>query len=153
MVITIHDADMFDFGFDVYVNPVNTQGVMGAGLAKRFLEEFPTILKPYRNACSNGSLKIGRLLPIQVDKKVVICFPTKDHWKDPSQLAFVESGLTALASLLTKHLPRSTVGIPALGCGLGGLNFNEVEHLIYHYLDPVPAQCTVFSPAKKLLGA
>lgn len=35
------------------VNPVNTVGVMGKGLAKTFRERYPEIYEPYRQACHN----------------------------------------------------------------------------------------------------
>lgn len=152
----MYDADMFDYGFDIYVNPVNTKGVMGAGLAKRFAKEFPEIVETYRSECQAGTFKIGTILPIQTKDKIVVCFPTKDHWKDPSKLEYIEAGLKQFADFLRIYNyprgPHPTIGMPALGCGLGGLNFEDVEPLIIQYLDPLPAQVTLFCniPTKQL---
>jgi O-acetyl-ADP-ribose deacetylase (regulator of RNase III) len=56
----------------------------------------------------------------------MICFPTKDHWRNPSRLTSILNGLTSLASACKGREIRS-VAVPALGCGLGGLDWLEVR--------------------------
>lgn len=59
---------------------------------------------------------------------------TKDHWKDPSQIGWVESILEDLTHRLTMVREPMTVCLPAIGCGLGGLPWDPVHDLIYYWL-------------------
>ncbi len=52
--------------------------------------------------------------------RLIINFPTKRHWRGRSRLADIESGLDDLRRVLIERDIRS-VALPALGCGLGGL--------------------------------
>lgn len=55
--------------------------------------------------------------------------PTKLHWRDPAKLRYVEAGLADMSRALAE-LRVQSVAVPALGCGLGGLYWADVEPLI-----------------------
>ena len=132
-VTVIAGGDIFDGTADILVNPVNTQGKMGAGLAKQFRTRYPEIDAPYRHDCRSGDLVIGTIGAYPThDGKTVICLPTKIHWQNPSRLSYIQSGLTALARWTELQDCRDrTIAIPPLGCGLGGLDWAEVGPLIH----------------------
>jgi O-acetyl-ADP-ribose deacetylase (regulator of RNase III) len=67
----------------------------------------------------------------------VINFPTKAHWKSKSKLEYIEQGLDSLKAEV-KHLELQSVAIPALGSGLGGLPWQQVELLLQEYLADMP---------------
>jgi len=120
---------------DALVNPVNCVGVMGKGLAKEFKERFPENFKVYKMLCENKELKPGKLL-VHYNKynpKYIINFPTKDHWKEKSKLDYIEKGLKTLCIQVNKFKICS-ISIPALGCGLGGLKWEDVYKLIVQYM-------------------
>lgn len=81
-------TDLFRSLAQTLVNPVNTTGVMGAGLAKTFKELLPGMYKEYRKLCLGGQLVIGKLFVYHVPGdagQVVVNFPTKDNWRNPSE--------------------------------------------------------------------
>jgi O-acetyl-ADP-ribose deacetylase (regulator of RNase III) len=63
----------------------------------------------------------------------VINFPTKDHWRNPSKLEYIEKGLADLKQCV-RSIGLTSVAIPALGCGLGELDWPSVKARI-HLLD------------------
>lgn len=72
-------GNIFDSGAQIIVNPVNCQGIMGAGLALAFWNRFPEIRAAYRNACYNRFLVPGKIqLLLREEIPHVLNFPTKD---------------------------------------------------------------------------
>lgn len=131
------------------VVPVNCVGVMGKGLAKVFAERFPEIVPGYQKSCDLRWTRPGRIqtLPIQAVENLwsmAILFPTKDHWRNPSKIEYIERGLKRMAQM-AMFMP-SEVHIPALGCGLGGLIWSDVEPLLHHYLGDAPFESYCYPP-------
>lgn len=121
--------DLLKTKAEALVNPVNCVGVMGAGLARQFRDKFPDNYVAYLKACENKSLVVGKVFPFRCGSKLIINFPTKKHWKNPSKLDYIKEGLPALKSTLELYRIKS-VAIPMLGCGFGGLNWTDVKPLI-----------------------
>ena len=112
------------------VNPVNCVGVMGKGLALQFKEEYPDNYSAYRKACLSGEVTPGSMfLYEEKSGKLIINFPTKDNWQNPSELSYIDKGLDDLVRTIQEKNIKS-VAIPAIGCGLGGLDWNVVLPLI-----------------------
>lgn len=135
-------GDIFNMRTQALVNPVNTVGVMGAGLALEFKRQFPQNFLRYKLACSSGDFGIGKVLATAEKGKIIINLPTKEHWRNPSQLSYVKSGTEALAEFVRKKRIES-VALPLLGCGLGGLDFFEVKILMDEILTAV-SECEWF---------
>ncbi len=68
--------------------------------------------------------------------RLIINFPTKDHWRRHSRLEYIESGLDDLVRVINEQQIRS-IAVPALGCDLGGLNWSEVRPRIERALGAV----------------
>jgi O-acetyl-ADP-ribose deacetylase (regulator of RNase III) len=75
----------------------------------------------------------------------MICFPTKQHWKDSSNLPDIELGLIALRKAILEN-DFDGVAVPALGCGLGGLDWEDVRPLIFHHLSNLNTPIEVYEP-------
>ena len=114
-------GDIFALPAHTIVNPVNCVGVMGRGLALQFKRRHPDA---YR---------------------AIAHFPTKRHWRDPSRLDDIRTGLDDLAAAIARRAIPS-IAIPPLGCGLGGLPWQDVEPLIVAALAPLPATVIVLQP-------
>lgn len=129
----IHEVSgsIFESEAVALVNPVNTVGVSGKGLALQFKQKFPRAFDQYSSACFIGAVRPGLVLAVRYPKsnKYIIHFPTKRHWRSPSRIEDIESGLVGLIDVLREEGIQS-VAIPALGCGLGGLNWKAVKQLI-----------------------
>lgn len=131
MIVTFKQGDIFQSECSTLVNPVNCVGVMGKGLAKQFAERYPYCVPTYMQACRDGMLWPGRVLNSHGLHKFVLHFPTKVHWRERSQLWYIESGLWAVRNHMLHDPSRSgTLAIPALGCGEGGLAWLDVRPLI-----------------------
>lgn len=145
-MITYLKGDIFSSKLQALTCPVNCMGVMGKGLALEFKKTFPGLLGAYAEACRTEQLKIGRPWLWKVnDVRQVLCFPTKDHWKKPSTLEYIELGLMWMARLHSQGELHS-VALPALGCGLGGLAWTEVKPLIDKHLGDLDLIVEVYEP-------
>lgn len=121
-------GDLFAEDVEALVNPVNCLGVMGKGLALAFRQRFPENFRQYHAFCTLGKMQPGVLFVTPEDtpagRRLIINLPTKRDWRDPSHEEDVALGLAALAGLIGEQAIGS-VALPALGCGLGGLDWHE----------------------------
>lgn len=143
-------GDFFDYDADIRVNTVNCVGVMGAGVALLFKNKYPDMFEEYYKACQNNQVQPGNPHVWKdndmFSKTTVINFPTKIHWKNPSEYEYIEKGLKWLKEYLSdKH--SSTLTLPALGCGHGGLDWERVKSMINNYLSEVSTKILVFEPS------
>jgi O-acetyl-ADP-ribose deacetylase (regulator of RNase III) len=121
-------GNLLDADVDALVNAVNCVGVMGKGLAAQFKTKFPGVFRDYARACKAGDVQPGRMHVAETGHstpRFVINFPTKRHWREPSRLEDIESGLQALGDEVKARRIRS-IALPALGCGLGALAWDDV---------------------------
>lgn len=122
----VTDAPLFSIPAHVIVCPVNTQGVMGRGVAKAVRDAFPAVLEPYRDWCQTGA---QGALRVDTDGRIILCCATKVRWEDPSTLELVTSAVDALIAVI-QTLGPVTVAVPLLGCGAGGLSTADVLPLL-----------------------
>ena len=116
-------------------NPVNTVGVSGKGLALAFAKRYPASQGAYVRACRNGTLRTGTVLVVAESEPVIVYFPTKQHWRNPSTMEWIEAGLEDLAMKM-EEMELESVAVPKLGCGLGGLDWKEVHEKMRGCLAP-----------------
>ena len=130
-------GNLLNADVEAVVNTVNTFGVMGKGIALMFKERFPGNYNAYQAACKAGEVKIGEMFVTSVDElkgpRWVINFPTKEHWRPPTKLEWVRTGLAALKQVIRDKHIRS-IAIPPLGCGNGGLDWGVVRPLLEEML-------------------
>ncbi|XPF94688.1 macro domain-containing protein [Colwellia sp. RE-S-Sl-9] len=140
-MITYQKGNILHDQSDAIINTVNTVGVMGKGLALQFKKAFPENFKEYKKACDDHSMITGKVLSVSLNSMsppfFIINFPTKAHWKGKSKLEYIEQGLDSLKAEV-KRLNLKSVAIPALGSGLGGLPWQDVEQLIQSSLAEFP---------------
>ena len=130
----------------VLVNPVNCAGAMGAGLAKQFRNRYPQLDAQYRADCRKGLVKTGQVRLYRVSETHTVAnLPTKDHWRDPSRLEYIQEGLIALNDALKNH-GFTSVAIPGIGAGLGGLDWADVKPLILKLITHDPLRVEIHPP-------
>jgi O-acetyl-ADP-ribose deacetylase (regulator of RNase III) len=150
MTLETDHGDLIAADVDALVNPVNTDGVMGKGLALQFKKAFPDVFADYARACKDGKVEIGRVHVVQrsTPPLFVINFPTKKHWRQPSKLEYIESGLADLVAQIRRLKIRS-IAVPPLGCGLGGLDWRDVKPRIAGALGSLPdVRVVLFEPER-----
>jgi O-acetyl-ADP-ribose deacetylase (regulator of RNase III) len=131
-MIEFRNGDIFDSGCEAICNPVNCMGVMSAGLALQFKNRYPEMFTEYKKCCDDGLLTISKLHVWENKKgnpKWIVNFPTKNHWRKASMKAYINSGLFAVAKWI-KQNNITSIGIPALGCGYGGLSWGWVKQML-----------------------
>ncbi|MCR5701087.1 MAG: macro domain-containing protein [Lachnospiraceae bacterium] len=138
-------GNIFNSDADCIFNTVNCEGYMGKGIAYQFKQRFPENNKNYERICKEGELRPGVILPFVENGKMIINFPTKDKWRNPSRIQYVIDGLDSFVSLLP-DLNIKKVAIPPLGCGNGGLRWNEVKPIIERKLMDCDIEIEVFEP-------
>lgn len=131
------------------VNTVNTVGAMGKGVALEFKRLFPEMYAQYRALCERGQFKVGQLWLYKSPQKWVLNFPTKEHWRQPSRLEYVEAGLQKFVEVYSEWGIHS-IAFPPLGCGNGQLDFGtQVRPLMERYLKNLPIDVFIYPDQKR----
>jgi O-acetyl-ADP-ribose deacetylase (regulator of RNase III) len=128
-MIEFRTGDILQTDAEALVNAVNCVGVMGCGVALQFKNAFPENFRAYKLASVHGEVRPGKMFVFetgQMSPRYIINFPTKRHWRDKSCMKDIEAGLMALAAEIRSRDIRS-IALPALGSGLGGLDWGNVR--------------------------
>ena len=157
MPIEYSAGSIFDSGAALRVCPVNCVGVMGKGLAKEFkvyatMPGHTTSMLEiiYKRLCSDRRMFPGSVFVVKSAEMDyyppmdIALVATKDHWKNPSKIEWVDSVISALVKCKCK-----SIAIPALGCGLGGLPWADVKALIEKHFNDWPGRVIVFPPKEE----
>jgi O-acetyl-ADP-ribose deacetylase (regulator of RNase III) len=153
MSIRFTTGNLLEAETEALVNTVNTVGVMGKGIALMFKEAFPDNFKAYQAACKAGQVRVGELFVSNhhsfLGPKWIINFPTKQHWRNPSQMSWIESGLVELRAFIEQNNVKS-IALPPLGAGNGGLDWSLVKNKICDALLSLDdVDVVVFEPTEK----
>ncbi len=170
--ISLIRGDMFFSNMQTLTVSVNCVGVMGKGLASTAKSRFPDVYVRYEAVCKSKDLQIGKpylykielsvkeqlgdstfFLPedsLNSEQKWFLLFPTKKHWRNPSEIEDIKNGLEWLCNNYKKQGIKS-LAIPALGCGLGSLDWQDVGPLMCKYLSSMDITVAIYLPAEKKL--
>lgn len=138
-------GDLFAGDAQTLVNTVNCVGIMGKGVALEFKKRFPRMMADYVDRCARGEVRLGYPYLYAEGNARIVNFPTKGHWRAMSRLADIEDGLDYLAAHAADW-GITSIALPPLGCGNGGLEWSEVGPLIYRKLSALPINVTVYAP-------
>ncbi len=129
-MIKLITGNIFEADTEALVNAVNCVGVMGRGLAAQFKRRFPDNFKAYEAVCKRGELNAGSMFVFETgtltNPRFIINFPTKRHWREGSQIEDIDAGLATMVREIQARRIRS-IAVPPLGCGLGGLDWQDVK--------------------------
>lgn len=145
-------GDILESNAEAIVNTVNTVGVMGKGIALQFKEMYPENYHLYKKACDIGQIVIGKMFVTLTNNltnpKYIINFPTKRHWRSPSKMSYIEEGLIDLKKIIKDNC-ISSIAIPPLGAGSGGLDWKDVRETIVKSLHDLDVQVIIYEPTKE----
>jgi O-acetyl-ADP-ribose deacetylase (regulator of RNase III) len=165
--ISLVEGDMFFSRMQTVTVSVNCVGVMGKGLASRAKYQFSDVYVYYQDLCRKGILQMGKpriykressfdyqladepaTLSNANSETWFLLFPTKQDWRERADIIGIEKGLQWLRDNYKKEDMKS-LAIPALGCGLGRLDWRDVGPLMCKYLTSLDIQVWIYLPAEK----
>jgi len=147
-MITFVDGNLFESPAKVLVNTVNTVGAMGKGIALEFKKIYPEMFRQYRDLCDRNEFDIGNLWVYKTSNKWILNFPTKKHWRQPSNIEFIKKGLLTFVNNYDK-LEIDAIAFPPLGCGNGQLDFeSQVKPLMEQFLSKLPITIFIYPRLK-----
>lgn len=145
-------GNLLESGAEALVNTVNTVGVMGKGVALQFKQAFPDNFRAYEAACRRHEVRLGHMLVFRRDSlralsnpRYIINFPTKAHWRGKSRIKDIEAGLGDLVRVV-KEEKIASIAVPPLGCGNGGLDWNQVRPRILSAFSATPEVTVLLYP-------
>ena len=165
--LTVVEGDMFFSRMQTLTVSVNCVGIMGKGLASTAKYQFPDVYVRYQDLCRQRVLKMGK--PYLYKREFsfeqqladdpssltnanletwVLLFPTKHHWKEKADLEGIEKGLQWIQNNYKSEGIKS-LALPALGCGLGQLEWKDVGPLMCDYLANLDIPIQVYLPTEK----
>jgi O-acetyl-ADP-ribose deacetylase (regulator of RNase III) len=161
------EGDMFFSNMQTLTISVNIVGIMGKGLASRAKYQFPDVYVVYQDACRKKWLKMGKPYLYKreasfddelIDEpgtnaklngvKWFLLFPTKRHWRENSDLSGIDEGLRWVA-VNYKAEGIKSIALPALGCGLGKLDWRDVGPVMCRNLVKIGIPVAIYLPREK----
>jgi hypothetical protein len=166
--ISLVEGDMFFSGMQTLTVSVNLQSIMGKGLASRAKYQFPDVYVVYQDACRSKRITATKPFlykresslddeladpatsPLSTPNAVkwFLLFATKRKWRDNSRIDDIEGGLNWFKDNFAAEGIRS-IALPALGCGLGGLNWGDVGPLMCRYLHNIGIPVAIYLPRER----
>ena len=165
--LSLIDGNLFFSRLQTLTIPVNLQRVMGSGLALYTKQKFPDVYVAYQDACRSkritatkpylykreGSLDeeladFGANLDTRNAVKWFLLFATKRKWRENSRLEDIEGGLDWVRHNFQVQGIES-LAMPALGCGLGGLDWKDVGPLMCKYLHGIGIDVAIYLPRER----
>lgn len=146
-------GDLFESQAQTLANPTNCMGVMGKGLALEFKKRYPLMFEDYRERHKAKKLKIGVPYVYRESIPWILNFPTKEGWRSPSKIEYISNGLQLLVDYY-KEWGIKSLACPALGCGLGGLDFKEVWTIMEFYFKQmsIPIEVIVTERERRMIN-
>ncbi|BDQ30604.1 Appr-1-p processing protein [Nitrosopumilus zosterae] len=167
--LSLVEGDLFFSKMQTLTVSVNCIGIMGKGLASRAKYQFPDVYVYYQDQCKRKTLRMGKPVlyqregpyhqqiaddPSSLGNRTdtwFLLFATKQHWRDNSDINGIEKGLQWLLDNY-ERVGIKSLAIPALGCGLGRLRWEDVGPILCKYLSKMDIPVWVYLPAEKQLS-
>lgn len=168
--ISLVDGDMFFSNRQTLTISVNTKGIMGKGIASRAKYQFPDVYVVYQDVCRDKQLQMGKPYLYKRESsldeelaedssslakpnanKWFLLFATKNHWKENSDINGIEQGLQWIQQNY-KSEGITSLAVPALGCGLGGLDWRDVGPLMCSYFAKLDIHVAIYLPREQKIS-
>jgi hypothetical protein len=165
--LSLIKGDMFFSKMHTLTISVNCVGVMGKGVASRAKYLFPGAYVYYQELCRERKLQLGKPYLYKRENSVEIqladepfslpqvntvtwylLFPTKYHWRFRADLDGIKKGLQWIQDNYRKEGIQS-LALPALGCGLGWLEWKEVGPVLCHHLSTLDIPVQIYLPTER----
>lgn len=131
--MNIIDRDILTVETGVIAHQANTQGLMGAGLAKAIKAKYTNVFHEYAAACRRKEFNLGDMLPVKVNDNLYVANIAGQsciaYGNENTEYDALEQGLWKAVQFaaekdLTLYLPYR------IGAGLGGGDWDKVCDII-----------------------
>jgi O-acetyl-ADP-ribose deacetylase (regulator of RNase III) len=165
--LSVMNGDMFFSRMQTLTVSVNSVGVMGKGVASRAKYQFPDVYVKYQDACRRNLIRFGRPYLYKRETSLdyeladdptslrepnnqtwFLLFATKNHWRERASKDGIEKGLKWIQANYKSEGIRS-LAVPALGAGLGRLEWKQIGPVICQNLASLDIPVEVYLPAEK----
>lgn len=126
MTVIFGSGDIFLAEEDCIAHGCNCEGIMGAGLAKQVKKHYPESFKEYRDRCLDGNFTPGGLFFDKRFDKPLLHMATQETIKEGAKIEYIEQCLKKLM-VFYRTYEISSVALPKIGAGLGGLFWEDVK--------------------------
>ena len=138
MVIYIKAGDIFKVdGVTSYAHGCNCAGAMGKGIAVQFKTKYPEMYKTYKQMCKTGTYQPGYVYDFDYGKGHVYNLGTQKNWRTKAEIEFIRMSLENMM-LQAENKKVKAIALPAIGAGLGGLDWNDVKKEIEYISKKYP---------------
>ncbi len=162
--LSLAEGDMFFSNMQTLTISVNVVGIMGKGVASRAKYQFPDVYVTYQDACRKRLLRMGRPYlykrEASVDEELAdeprslrylnankwfLLFATKKHWRDNADIHAIGEGVQWVRENYKSEGIKS-LALPALGCGLGNLKWQDVGPVMCRDLAALDIDVVIYLP-------
>ncbi len=143
MTVSFACGDLFaDSSLIALAHGCNCAGAMGKGIALEFRQRFPDMYVEYKDRCKRGLFSLGDVF-VWEQSPVIYNLATQESWRQPAQLTAIRDSMTRMIAHAEQHtIP--IIGMPKVGAGLGGLQWDCVRSLIIELGSTTPVELRVF---------
>ena len=136
MAVNYLNQDITTVNSGIIAHGVNCQGVMGSGVAKTIRNKWPIVYTEYmKQPMSKEMLGHINMVYIADDLFVANCFTQEFYGREKKKYADIDAVSKCLEECVffskTLALP---LYMPKIGCGLGGLDWDQDVKLIVYNL-------------------
>lgn len=127
-------GDLLASNQPVIAHGCNTHGVMGSGIAWQIRQKWPNVYEVYRLRHQVMGLELGTILPVRtVDGRTVVnCMTQNNFGRTGEQFVDYDAIERCMAAIdaQAKVWDAAEIGLPFIGAGLGGGDWNIIEKII-----------------------
>ena len=143
MSVNIISGNIFTSKCQTIVNTVNCIGVMGAGIALEYRLRYPDMYDKYVQFCLEKKISIGTLWIYKTNSRWILNFPTKNHWKYPSKIEYLNAGLDKFISTY-KERGIESIAFPLLGADKGGIPQEKSLEVMINFLERADIRIEIY---------
>jgi len=125
---------------------------MGKGIAKDIRNRWPRMYDEYRRRCKNGHFVLGDVFVWEEEGIVIFNLGTQRSWKTNAELPAIRKSLQTTVGL-AKERGLDAIGLPKIGAGLGGLEWQEVKKFLQQLGDSTTVRLVVFEEYESGMAA
>lgn len=126
-----------------YAHGCTCTGSMDAGIGLTFKKRWPQMAQEYQTLCADNRFHLGDVFAWSDEVVTIYNLAVQENWKSRAQLAALKRALLHMVEIA----PRAGVkriGLPRLGTGLGGLDWQRVRSVLQEIGDSTEVELVVF---------